>query len=228
MREIVLDTETTGFEPSDGHKIVEIGAVELENFLPTGKTYHVYINPERDVPLETTAIHGLTTEFLENKPTFSQIFPEFLDFIQDSMLVIHNAAFDVKFLNWELKNVGHPGLNKKRVTDSLEVARKLFPGSPASLDALCKRFNIDLSEREFHGALLDARLLGDVWLELKGGRQRGLELAAETQDLMTHNVHVERTFRKPRKFDVPAEEAAAHQAMVEALGENALWKTADD
>ena len=228
LREISLDTETTGMEPATGDRMVEIGAVELINHVPTGKNYHVYLNPERDIPPEAVAVHGLTEEFLADKPLFSQVFPEFLDFLgADSQLVIHNAEFDMKFINAELKSVGHPGIKMDRVMDSVKVARKKFPGSPANLDALCRRFDIDLSGRELHGALLDAQLLADVWLELNGGRQRGLEIEADGQNHGSESGNViamERTFREPRRFEVPKEELQAHEALLEKL-KDPLWRS---
>lgn len=230
MREIVLDTETTGMDPSEGDRLVEIGCVELVNQVPTGRTYHQYINPERDVPAEAVAVHGLTEKFLKDKPTFSEVFGDFLDFIgDDSNLVIHNAAFDMKFLNAELKTMGCPAIPNSRVVDSLDMARRKFPGSPASLDALCRRFNIDLSGRELHGALLDAQLLADVYLELLGGRQHGLGLAAENEQtsqagrVVSSELHKDRPFREPRAFGVSDEEKAAHEKMLAELTDP-LWK----
>lgn len=219
MREIVLDTETTGMDPADGHRLVEIGCVELENHIPTGRTYHQYINPERDVPAEAAAVHGLTEEILKNEPTFGEIVGDFLDFIgDDSKLVIHNAEFDMKFINAELKMFGFPSLEWKRVIDTLAMARQKFPGSPANLDALCRRFNIDNSNRTLHGALLDSELLAEVYLELLGGRQRGLEIEAEVNVVETETVvKVERPFREPRDFKPSDEELKAHQEMVKGL-----------
>lgn len=227
MREIVLDTETTGMEPAEGHRLVEIGCVELFNHVPTGRTYHAYINPERDVPAEAVAVHGLTAEMLKDKPVFSQVYVDFLEFIGDGHLVIHNAAFDMKFINAELAMVGHAPLPPKRVTDSLLAAREKFPGSPASLDALCRRFNIDLSARELHGALLDAQLLAEVWLEMMGGRQHGLGLdgpavAAAEQVAVSLAAQRNRPYREPRPHLPSAEELAAHAAMMKSL-KDPLW-----
>ncbi|MFN3294326.1 MAG: DNA polymerase III subunit epsilon, partial [Gemmobacter sp.] len=177
MREIVLDTETTGLEPAEGHRIVEIGAVELYNHMPTGRVYHQYINPQRDMPPEAFAVHGLSEEFLRGHPVFAAIGQAFLDFVGDARLVIHNAAFDIKFLNFELGRIGLAPFEWDRVTDTLALARQRFPGSPASLDALCRRFGVDNSAREKHGALLDSEILADVSLELIGGRQPDLVLA---------------------------------------------------
>ena len=171
MREIVLDTETTGLDPQDGHRIVEIGAVELYNHVPTGNVYHQYINPLISMPDQAFAIHGLSDEFLSDKPKFSEIAKEFLDFIGSAKLVIHNAAFDIKFINAELKSIDEEEITFDRATDTLAIARKKFPGSPASLDSLCRRFKIDNSARVVHGALLDSQILAEVYLELVGGKQ---------------------------------------------------------
>ncbi len=224
IREIVFDTETTGFEPSEGHKIVEIGAIELLNHLPTGKNYHVYLNPERDIPAEAIAVHGITNDKVKDAPLFSQEFTNFLDFIgNDSKLIAHNASFDMKFINFELKKVGHPGIKNDRVIDSLEIARRKFPGSPANLDALCRRFEIDLSARELHGALLDAELLGSVWLELNGGRQHGLGIEKSAgNDQKSDSVQIERVFRTARTFEVDAAELEAHNALINKLND-AIW-----
>ena len=177
-REIVLDTETTGFEPSEGHRIVEIGCVELDGLLPTGNTFHIYINPQRDMPSGAYEVHGLSAEFLSGFPVFGAQVEGFIDFIGDAPLVIHNASFDMKFINAELALMGHPILPMSRAIDTLTMARKRFPGSPASLDALCRRFNIDNTSRTLHGALLDSELLAEVYLELRGGRQPGFGLDA--------------------------------------------------
>jgi DNA polymerase-3 subunit epsilon len=168
MRQIVLDTETTGIDPQDGHRLVEIGCLELENYVPTGRILHLYLNPEREVPAEAEAVHGLSTKFLKDKPLFAEVYTELLDFIDGAPMVIHNAEFDIKFLNHELKTVGHPGFKLKDAVDTLKIAREKFPGSPANLDALCRRFGVDNSGREYHGALLDSQLLAEVYLELLG------------------------------------------------------------
>lgn len=226
MREIVLDTETTGIDPSEGDRLVEIGCVELMNLVPTGRTYHVYINPERDVPAGAVAVHGLTAEFLKDKPVFSQIYTDFLDFVAEGQLVIHNAEFDMKFLNAELKKVGHKPIPEKRATDTLMIARKKFPGSPASLDALCRRFNVDNSGRDLHGALLDAQLLAEVYLEMMGGRQHGLSLAQETAQISGAIVSLQaerqRAYREPRIFTPSPEEQAAHVAMLQEI-KDPIW-----
>lgn len=230
MREIVLDTETTGFEPSEGHRIVEIGAVELFNHLPTGRTYHQYINPERSMPKEAFEVHGLGDDFLRDKPVFKAVGQAFLDFIGDAKLVIHNAAFDMKFLNAELEWAGLPGLPWARAVDTLAIARQKFPGSPASLDALCRRFGVDNSAREKHGALLDSEILAEVYLELVGGRQPDLVLAPTQAAPVNGQARVvEETWRpRPRPTPLSAriseEEAAAHAAFVAKLGDGAIWK----
>lgn len=226
MREIVLDTETTGFEPEQGDRIVEIGAVELMNHMPTGKTYHQYINPERDMPAEAFAVHGLGNDFLRDKPVFAKIVDEFRAFIGDSKLVIHNAAFDVKFLNAELRWAKRPPLASDCAIDTLDIARRRFPGSPASLDALCRRFGIDNSSRTLHGALLDSEILAEVYLELIGGKQPDLVLApAQTKSA---SGEVETDWRpKPRPTPLPSRlsetEKAAHAAFVAKLGPESLW-----
>ncbi len=229
MREIVFDTETTGMDPAEGDKLVEIGCVELINHIPTGRTYHQYINPEREVPAEAVAVHGLTLEKLKDEPTFGEIVADFLDFIgTDSKLIAHNAPFDVKFMNAEMKTYGFPALDPKRIIDSLTIARRKFPGSPASLDALCRRFNIDNSNRTLHGALLDSEILAEVYLELLGGRQRGLGIDPEAQSQKTvgdkNVVNVEKKFREPRVFKISADEKKAHQDMCDGLN-NSLWKS---
>jgi len=171
MREIKLDTETTGLDPKSGHRIVEIGMLEMNNKILTGNKFHFYINPERDMPLEAYRIHGISTEFLQDKPIFSSLVDDFIEFIDGGTLVIHNAAFDMKFINHELSLVGKPSIDMTSVVDTLAMARRIFPGAKASLDALCKKFKIDNSSRTFHGALLDAELLSEVYVELTGGRQ---------------------------------------------------------
>lgn len=225
-REVVLDTETTGMDPATGDRIVEIGCVELENHVPTGRTLHLYLNPERDVPAEAVAVHGLTAEFLSKHPTFAEVVDKFVDFIGDDMLVIHNAEFDVKFLNAELRTLGFPALQPRRVLDTVAMARRKFPGSPANLDALCRRFGIDLSGRTLHGALLDSQLLAEVYLELLGGRQHGLGFDAPALKAVMQDGPQKagsRTVRPPRPHAPTADETTAHDAMVEKL-KNAIWK----
>ena len=228
MREIVLDTETTGFEPSEGHRLVEIGAVELFNHLPTGQTFHQYLNPQRMMPKEAFQVHGLGDDFLRDKPLFPSIARAFLDFIGDAKLVIHNAAFDMKFLNAELEQAGLPPLPWARAIDTLAIARARFPGSPATLDALCRRFGVDNSRREKHGALLDSEILAEVYLELIGGRQPDLVLAP-TRTTPAKTAQAEADWRpRPRPAPLPprltADETAAHQAFLAKLGDASLWK----
>ena len=228
MREIVLDTETTGFEPHQGDRIVEIGAVELLNHMPTGRTYHQYINPERSMPQEAVEVHGLGDDFLRDKPVFKSIAQEFIDFVGDAKLVIHNASFDMKFINAELGWLGMPPLPNDQAIDTLEIARKKFPGSPASLDALCRRFEIDNSARTLHGALLDSEILAEVYLELIGGRQPdfGLTSNANTASLGFSQSQAEwRPKKRPMALPlrISDHEREAHAEFIEKLGENALW-----
>jgi DNA polymerase-3 subunit epsilon len=227
MREIVLDTETTGFEPAEGDRIVEIGAVELIGHIPTGRTYHQYINPKRSMPKEAFEVHGLGDEFLADKPVFADVASAFLDFIGEAQLVIHNASFDMKFLNAEFSWANMPLIATERAVDTLAIARRRFPGSPASLDALCRRFGIDNSARTLHGALLDSEILADVYLELIGGRQPDFALSA-SQTRTGHTAASEEWRPRPRGKALPArltkEAAAAHEAFVEAMGDGGLWK----
>ena len=228
MREIVLDTETTGFDPETGDRIVEIGAVELHNHVPTGRTYHQYINPERDMPQEAFEVHGLGNDFLQDKPKFADIGQAFLDFAGDAKLVIHNAAFDMKFLNAELGWINLPKLPWEQAIDTLAIARKRFPGSPASLDALCRRFGIDNSSRTLHGALLDSEILAEVYLELIGGRQPDFSLSTSSSAGGGQSEEVWRAM--PRPAAMPSRltdaERTAHDSFVEKLGEDALWRRA--
>lgn len=231
MREIVLDTETTGFEPESGDRIVEIGAVELHNHMPTGRTYHQYINPERSMPQEAFEVHGLGDDFLREKPVFKTIAKEFADFVGGARLVIHNAAFDMKFLNAELGWAGLPKLPADQALDTLAIARKKFPGSPASLDALCRRFGVDNSAREKHGALLDSEILAEVYLELIGGRQPDFVLAAEPGQITkveTGKSHDDwRPSPRPMQLAprLTENEKAAHDKFVDGLGDNAIWRS---
>lgn len=230
MREVILDTETTGLDPLQGHRIVEIGAIELLNHLPTGRSYHTYLNPERDMPKDAEAVHGLSTEFLGDKPAFASVAVEFLDFIADSVLVIHNASFDMGFLNSELARAGHQPLVGERVIDTLQLARRKHPMGPNNLDALCKRYNVDNSKRAKHGALLDAELLAEVYLELIGGRQTSLALVSDagaTLPLNGAGTSLDALARpRPLPPRLTAEEVEAHERLIAELGGRALWKSA--
>jgi len=229
MREIVFDTETTGFEPGEGHRIVEIGLVELMDHFPTGRSKQFYLNPERDVPIESQRVHGLSAEFLADKPLFAHVADEFLEFVGDAVLVIHNASFDMKFINAELIRVGRTPLSMARTVDTIEIAKRKLPGARYSLDELCRRFSIDLSAREKHGALLDAELTAQVYLELVGGRQRGLalapvEIAVERQHAETGRAHQRPHPLLPR---ITAEELARHAAFIATeLGAEPIWALA--
>ncbi|MEX2455373.1 MAG: DNA polymerase III subunit epsilon [Rhodospirillaceae bacterium] len=229
MREIVLDTETTGLDPKDGHRLVEIGCIELFNHIATGGFYHQYVNPQRDMPTAAFDVHGLTAEFLAGHPTFDTVADAFLDFIGDAPLVIHNSAFDMGFINAELRRAGRQSLPMDRAVDTVSMARRRYPGAPASLDALCRRFSIDNSARTKHGALLDAELLAEVYLELRGGRQPGLGLAAAEAGASTGTgagrvfaIRKAAEVRAPRPHAPSAEEAAAHAAFVATLKEP-IW-----
>lgn len=226
MREIVLDTETTGFEPESGDRIVEIGAIELINHVRTGKEYHQYINPERSMPDGAFQVHGLGDDFLKDFPVFKQVGQAFIDFIGEARLVIHNAAFDMKFLNAELDGMGLPRLPYDRAIDTLAIARSKFPGSPASLDALCRRFGVDNAARTKHGALLDSEILAEVYLELIGGRQPTMSLVSQQEGQSTAQGNwTPRPRPEPLPSRLTEEEAAAHAAFVETLGDGAIWKT---
>lgn len=220
MREIIFDTETTGLDPARGDRIVEIGCVECVGQIPTGRTFHRYINPERDMPPEALAVHGLTSEFLKDHPIFAEIVADFLDFVGDARLVAHNAEFDIKFINAELGRLGFARIGMDRVTDTLAICRSKFPGAPVTLDALCRRFNINNSARTKHGALLDSELLAEVYLELMGGRQAGFALVAE--QTVTEIVRSERIYRAPRPHAPLPEELAAHEAFIAKL-KDPLW-----
>lgn len=229
MREIVLDTETTGLDPNDGHRVVEIGAVELINHIPTGRVYHEYINPERDMPAEAEKIHGISEAFLADRPLFAAIAENFLAFLEEdgkgeaspATLVIHNAAFDMKFLNSELARVGHGPISDDRVIDSLQRARQRFPGAPANLDALCRRFDVDTSARTKHGALLDSELLAEVYLGLIGGRQPDLDLAVDGREGKSVST-IERVARPPRPHAPSPAELEAHKAFLKQI-KDPLW-----
>lgn len=227
MREIVLDTETTGFNPDKGDRVVEIGCVELDNLLPTGEVYHVYINPRRPMPEEAFRVHGLSDGFLKDQPIFADIAADLLAFLADSRLIIHNASFDMKFLNFELKNAHLEPLPYSRALDTLELARKKHPFGPNSLDALCRRYGIDNSSRDYHGALLDSELLAQVYLELLGGRQPGLTLDSAQKAEKPGN-RVSQTPHNPRPRPLATRlssgEARDHREMIDDLGEKALWR----
>lgn len=228
MRHIVLDTETTGFKAEEDDRLVEIGALELVNMVPTGRVFHHYLNPQRPIPADATRVHGITDDMVKDKPLFIDVVQELLDFLADDPLVIHNAEFDMRFLNAAFKRHDLPTLPITRAIDTLAIARKRFPGSPNSLDALCKRFEIDLSARkDFHGALLDSRLLADVFLELSGGRQVELFSSGRVvqgQEAAVQNLPMlARQPRAPRVFAPSAEELAAHAQLVDKLGDAAVW-----
>jgi DNA polymerase-3 subunit epsilon len=223
VREIVLDTETTGLDPAAGHRIVEIGCVELHNHIATGATYHVYIDPERDMPEDAFRIHGLSRDFLSRHRPFARVMDEFLGFIADAPLVIHNAQFDMNFINAELDAHGRAPLPMSRAIDTVDIARRRFPGAQVNLDALCKRFEIDNSARDLHGALLDCQLLAEVYLELRGGRQPGLELAGHGTAGTRAVATIERPYRAPRPHAPSEAEAAAHAAMLDKL-KDPLWR----
>ena len=234
MRHLVLDTETTGLSVKEGHRIIEIGAVEMVNLSSTGRSLHLYINPERDIDVSAQDIHGLSAEFLADKPVFADILTEFKDFIGDDLLVIHNAPFDIGFLNAEFSRCDHPPLSMERVIDTLPLARKKYPGAQASLDALCRRFSVDNSHRKLHGALVDADLLASVFVELEGGRQPGLELDdGVSNDPSKNNISSEETHlsgfilrkravRPARVFAVSESEAVAHKGLVKMM-DGAIW-----
>lgn len=241
MREIVLDTETTGLDPETGDRIVEIGAVELLNHVPTGRTFHAYLNPQRAMPLEAFEVHGLGADLLDeprpagpsqitlrDKPLFADVASEFLTFVADARLVIHNAEFDMRFLNAELRWAGRSPLAADRAVDTIAIVRRRFPGAPASLDALCRRFGIDNAARKLHGALLDSEILADVYLELIGGRQPGLAFAGATAARSGASPGPTDAWRsgprpRPLAARITEAEAAAHAAFVAAMGPAALW-----
>lgn len=227
MREICFDTETTGFEQETGDKLVEIGAVELINHVPTGKIYHEYINPERDVPEEVVKIHGLDNEFLKDKPIFRDIAQSWVDFIgEDGILVAHNAAFDLKFINFELKKCGFQTYDWDRVVDTLAIAKNEFPGARNNLDALCRRFNIDNSARTYHGALLDAQLLAEVYLQLLGGDEPSINFvkaSAETAQKHNETIGFMAQNVQKRTFSLSPEEQQEHIDFLNKKIKNALW-----
>ncbi len=224
MREIVLDTETTGLDPFSGHRVVEIGCIELANRIPTGATFHTYLNPQRDMPKEAEAVHGLSVEFLADKPLFAEIVDDLVAFLGDAMLVIHNAGFDLAFLNAELERASRPGLSRERAVDTLTLARRRHPGGPNRLDDLCARYGIDNTRRTKHGALMDAELLSEVYAELVGGRQAKLGLGEEVATARRSVTAVARR-RPPRRIvNLTQAELAAHRVFAANLGPAAIWR----
>ncbi|MFV9875242.1 MAG: DNA polymerase III subunit epsilon [Rickettsiales endosymbiont of Dermacentor nuttalli] len=216
MREIILDTETTGLDPKQGHRIVEIGCIELINKVKTGNFFHTYINPERNIPKEASEIHGITEEFLEDKPVFALIAESFLEFILDSTLIIHNAKFDLKFLNSEFEKINFAPIANNAIIDTLSLARKKFPGSPSSLDALCKKFSVDTSKRTKHGALLDAELLAEVYIDLTDSRQSALLIDNKQKIKQETQIHMT-SFRLKRVFTPSNDEIALHQELLKKI-----------
>ena len=228
VREIVFDTETTGLDPKSGDKLVEIGAVELINHMPTGVTYHQYINPEREVPEDAYKVHGLNWEYLKGFPTFREIAKEWVDFVgDDGILVAHNASFDMSFINHELQGCGYPEYEWDRVVDTLEIARQKFPHSKVNLDALCKRFGVDNTSRTLHGALLDAQLLAEVYLELLGGQEPSMQLGEVHQDSASNKIvasaSLKRQFSPARDFPLSAEDLAAHEEFMNNKIKDSVW-----
>jgi DNA polymerase-3 subunit epsilon len=222
MREIALDTETTGLSHAGGHRIVEIGCVELFNKIPTGRTYHQYINPERLMHPDATAVSGITDEHLRNYPVFAKIADDFYNFIKDSRLVIHNASFDIGFINSEFSRVSLPLLNAKEAIDTVQLSRKQFPGQAANLDAICKRFGIDLSKRTKHGALIDAQLLAEVYIILLGGRQGKM---FKEENIELPEINIERVFKPARSFTLSPMQLQNHAEFIKCIN-NSLWNEA--
>ena len=236
MREIVLDTETTGLSPQDGHRIIEIGALEMINHVSTGKTFHVYINPERPIDPDAMVVHGITDERVAGEPVFADLVDDFLNFIGDDQMVIHNAPFDMGFINAELERCGKTTLPMDRAIDTLVMARKKFPGGQASLDALCRKFGVDNSHRDLHGAMIDTDLLAEVYIELLGGKQPGLTLALDShavdqnkdENMITANISAEKSAARPaRAHHASPEELAAHQAFITSM-KDPLWAEYDE
>jgi DNA polymerase-3 subunit epsilon len=223
MREIVLDTETTGLDPAKGDRLVEIAGVELLNSIPTGRTYHTYINPERDMPEDAFRVHGLSADFLAGHRVFREVMDEFLDFARDARLVIHNAEFDMRFINHELRAHQRPPISMDFVLDTLAMARRRHPGAANSLDALCQRYRIDNSKRVKHGALVDAEILAEVYAELQGGRQTSLGLGANVLALRTGAARAVKGRPTPLPDRTDEAERAAHDVFIATLGPNALW-----
>ena len=223
VREIVFDTETTGFNYDKGDRLIEIGAVELINHVPTGRVFHQYINPEREVPEDAVKVHGLTYDFLKDYPTFDKVADSWLDFIDDANLVAHNASFDMNFVNYELKQLSKKEMSWSKCTDTLEMARNMFPGARCSLDALCKRYEIDNSARTYHGALLDAQLLAEVYLELLGGKEPSLMLDTSSKGILVESNDIVRQYREPRTFIIDDDFEKAHQEFLEKNIKNPVW-----
>ncbi len=232
IRELVLDTETTGLDYENGHKLVEIGIIELENHIPTGRYFHYYLNPERESDIRAEEIHGLTRDFLKDKPKFCDIADEFIEFIGDSKIIIHNASFDVGFINSELKNCNMIALDENLIIDTLEIAKQKFLGQSVSLDALCRRYNIDLSNREIHGALKDAKLLASVYLELTGGRQAKLEFEKKNDNFVdlekNNNVEINEYYKniplkKINNVKLDDSDYKMHLMSIEKI-KNSIWK----
>ena len=224
MREIILDTETTGLRPGEGHKIIEIAAIEIVDFIPTGKTYHQYINPERDVPQSSTDVHGITSNFLYDKPTFNKLANEFIEFVQNDTIVAHNVDFDIGFINYELQNCGKRSLQNKKV-DTVTIAREKFPGQGVSLDALCKRFAIDNTQREKHSATLDAELLAKVYIELLDAREPSLDLRQEeSPQAKEHHFDITKIQNRNLPPRITDQEKQLHAEFIEILGEKSIWK----
>jgi DNA polymerase-3 subunit epsilon len=222
MREIILDTETTGLDPDAGHRVVEIACLEVVNLVPTGRHYQTYLNPDRDMPEEARAVHGLTSDFLADKPRFTEVVEDFLNFIAEDPLIIHNAPFDLKFLNAELASLERPPILPERAVDTVRLARSRFPGAQANLDALCRRFEIDNSARTFHGALLDCELLAEVYLELRGGRQPGFALDGRKAEAAPGRAETRQ--QRPARPHAPSpEEERAHVTMLESI-DNPIWR----
>jgi DNA polymerase III subunit epsilon len=226
MREFVMDTETTGFDPDSGDRLVEIACVELANYIPTGRVYHQYINPQRDMPEGAFRVHGLSSQFLSDKPVFADVVQDFLDFVDGGLMIFHNATFDMKFINAELRHCGIPAVPADRVFDTLALARRKHPAGPNSLDALCKRYGVDNSARMKHGALLDAELLAEVYLELIGGPQAALDLSARRSGAGRVNGGTLPVLVRPKPLEpgLAAAELVAHQKFIEELGEAAVWR----
>jgi DNA polymerase-3 subunit epsilon len=226
LRELVMDTETTGLDCRNGDRLVEIAAIEVFNYIPTGRTYHQYINPQRDMPIEAFNVHGLSEKFLSNKPVFADIVGDFVEFLGDAKMVFQNASFDMGFINMELARASREIVAPGRIVDTLALARRKHPGGPNSLDALCKRYGIDNSSRTLHGALLDAQLLAEVYLQLSGGQQPVFDLSLVNGEAARRAEAAGIILVRPEPLPVRLDESeiAAHAAFVEGLGENALWR----